>query len=108
MLGGALEHQVFEEVREAGIPRRLVCGTHLVPDHVGDHRRPVVGDDHQFEAVGKDVVADIGAGLDFGTAGTGGTHGREGQGQKRQKGSVQHGSLPSAPLPKFVIRRGTL
>ena len=61
MLGGALEHQVLEEMREAGLAGRLVGGADLVPDHVGDHRRAVVGNDHQLEAVGEREVGDLAA-----------------------------------------------
>ena len=51
MLGGALEHQVFEKMREAGFPRRLVGGADLVPDHLGDDGRAPVGNDHDLKAV---------------------------------------------------------
>ena len=38
MLGGALEHQMFEEMREARFAGRLVGGADLVPDHLRHHR----------------------------------------------------------------------
>jgi len=38
MRSGALEHQMFEKMREPGFARRLVGGADLVPDHLGDHR----------------------------------------------------------------------
>ena len=70
ILRRALEHQVFEEMREAGFARRLVGGADPIPDHVGDDRRAVVGDDHDFEAVGEREMRDIGAagGLAAGSA----------------------------------------
>ena len=51
ILRGALEHQMLEEMREAGLARRLVGGADLVPDHVGDDRRAAVGNHHHFEPV---------------------------------------------------------
>ena len=48
---GALEHQMFEEMRQAGFARRLVGGADLVPDHVGDDRRAMIGDHHDFKTV---------------------------------------------------------
>ena len=54
MLGGALEHQMFEEVGEAGFAGRLVGGADLVPDHLGDDRRAAIRDHDDLQAVGKD------------------------------------------------------
>ena len=51
ILLGALEHQMFEEMRQPGFARRLVGGADLVPDHVGDDRRAMIGDDDDFKAV---------------------------------------------------------
>ena len=51
ILLGALEHQMFEEMRQAGFARRLVGGADLVPDHVGDDRRAMIGDHDDFKAV---------------------------------------------------------
>ena len=48
---GALEHQMFEEMRQPGFARRLVGGADLVPDHVGDDRRAVIGHHDDFKAV---------------------------------------------------------
>ena len=50
---------MFEEMRDAGLARRLVGGADLVPDHVGDDRRAAVRDDHDLEAVGEREVADV-------------------------------------------------
>ena len=59
VLGGALEHQMFEEMRDAGLARRLVGGADLVPDHVGDDRRAPVRHDDDLEAVGEREVGDV-------------------------------------------------
>ena len=48
---GALEHQMLEEMREAGFAGRLVGRADLVPDHLRDHGRAVVGDHHDLQAV---------------------------------------------------------
>ena len=58
MFRRALEHQVFEEMRQPRFARRLVGGADFVPDHMGDHRRAVIGDDDQFEAIGQPVIGD--------------------------------------------------
>jgi hypothetical protein len=50
---GALEHQMFEEVRNAGRSGRLVGGADLVPDHLRHHRSAMVGDDQDLQAVGE-------------------------------------------------------
>ena len=49
---------MFEEVRQARLARRLVGGADLVPDHVGDHRRAVVGNDDQLQSVRQREVGD--------------------------------------------------
>ena len=49
---GALEHQVFEEVSDAGFARWVVGRAVTVPHHVGDNRRAMIGNDHDVEAVG--------------------------------------------------------
>jgi hypothetical protein len=48
---GALEHQVFEEMRDAGSADRIVGRAVLVPDHVGHDRHAPVGDDDHLEPV---------------------------------------------------------
>ena len=53
MLRGALEHQMFEEMREPGFAGRLVGGADLVPDHLRDDRRAVIRDHHDLQPVGK-------------------------------------------------------
>ena len=56
----ALEHQMFEEMRESGLARRLVRGADLVPDHVGDDRRAMIGNDHDLEPVGEREMRNVG------------------------------------------------
>ena len=51
MLGGPLEHQVFEKVREPRLAGRLVGGADLVPDHLRHDRRAMVLDHHDLQAV---------------------------------------------------------
>ena len=58
ILRRALEHQMFEKVREPGLARRLVGGPDLVPDHMRDHRRPVIGHHDDFKAVRQGEVRD--------------------------------------------------
>ncbi len=47
----ALEHQVLEEVGNAGLALRIVRGPVAVPHHVRHHRHAVIGDHHHVEAV---------------------------------------------------------
>ena len=47
----ALEHEVLEEVREAGPAGLLVARANHVPDVYGDDRRQVVGRDDHAQAV---------------------------------------------------------
>ena len=51
MLRRALEHQMLEEMRDAGLAGGLVGRADLVPDHMGHDRRAVVGDHHDLHAV---------------------------------------------------------
>ena len=46
-----VEHDVFEQVREAGLPVRLVAGTDVIPDADSYDRRFVVFVDHHGQAV---------------------------------------------------------
>ncbi len=50
---GALEHQMFEEMGDAGFAQWIVGRAVAVPDHVGDDGRAAVGDDDDVEAVGE-------------------------------------------------------
>ena len=65
ILLGTLEHEVFEEMREAGLSRRLVGRAHLVPDHMGHDRRAVVRNDDDFQAVFQREMADLRSGRCF-------------------------------------------
>ena len=51
MLAGALEHQMFEKMREPRFAGRLVGGADLVPDHLRDDRRAVIRDHHDLQAI---------------------------------------------------------
>ena len=42
----ALEHQMFQEMRNARLALRLIRSAGLVPDHMGDDRGAVIGDHH--------------------------------------------------------------
>ena len=59
---GALEHQVFEEMGDARLADRIVGRAVAIPDHVGDDRGAMVGDDHDLEAVGQGEMGDLGGG----------------------------------------------
>ena len=59
VLGGALEHQMFEEMGEPRLARGLVGRADLVPEHVGDDRRAVIGNDHDLEAVREREMGDL-------------------------------------------------
>ena len=54
---------MFEEMRETGFAGRLVSRTHLVPDHMGDDRRAMIGHDDDFKAVVQGKVRNIRRGL---------------------------------------------
>ena len=58
-LRGALEHQVFEEMREPRFAGRLVGGADLVPDHVRHDRRAMIRHHDDFEPVGEREVGDL-------------------------------------------------
>ncbi len=62
-LVGALEHQMFEEVGDAGGARRLVGGADLVPDHLGHDRRAMIRDHQHLQAVLELELADALGGL---------------------------------------------
>ena len=48
---GTLEHQVFEEMRDAGLADRVIGRPVAVPDHVRDDRRAMIRDHDDLEAV---------------------------------------------------------
>ena len=47
----ALEHEMFEKMRNAGFAWRIVRRTVPVPDHMRDDRRTVIWNDHNVETV---------------------------------------------------------
>ena len=54
---GAVEHQVFEQVREAGLARGLVLGADIVPHRNPDQRRlAVFVDDHGQAVVEREFI----------------------------------------------------
>ena len=57
---GALEHQVFEEVGDARLARRIVGGADPVPHHVRHDRGAMVGDDDDLEPVGEGEADRVG------------------------------------------------
>src|SRR3984885_5342668 len=59
ILLGAFEHQVFEKMCEAGFTPGFVGGADLVPDHVRDHRRAMIGHDDNFKAVRQGEVGNV-------------------------------------------------
>ena len=54
----SLEHQVLEQMREAGAPRLLVLGAHVVPQVHRHDRGPVVAREDHAQAVGQGVALD--------------------------------------------------
>ena len=56
---GALEHQVFEEMRDAGMAGRLICGTGAIPDHMGDDGGAVIFDHHKLKAIVEREAGDV-------------------------------------------------
>ena len=91
-LGRALEHQVLEEMREPRLAGRLVGGSDPIPDHVGDDRRAVVGDDDEFEPV---VQGEIGNRGELGGLATAGGRQRRGRGEHGPEDpSFRHASSP--------------
>ena len=97
----AVEHQVLEQVREAGLADLLVAGADVVPDVDGDDRRLVVLVDDQAQAVVEDVLR-IGDVDDVGSPGrrvvcrpvAGGCEDQEAAGECVLKRSI-HGSFCS-------------
>ena len=55
----ALEHQMLEEMREAGFARRLIGAADLVPDHVGNDRRAMVRHDDDFKTVAEGEIRNL-------------------------------------------------
>ena len=55
----ALEHQMFEKVRKAGLAGIFINRTNPVPDHVGHNGCPMVFDDHQVQAVIQRILKSV-------------------------------------------------
>ena len=55
----ALEHQMFEEMGDARLAHRIVRRAVAVPDHMGDDRRAMVGNDDDLEAVFESEMGDL-------------------------------------------------
>ena len=91
------EHEVLEQMREAGLAGRLVAGTDVVPDAHRHHRRLVVFVHHHGQAVGQGEtgVGDVGNGAavrSLGQAGRGGLcGGRNGTGSNAEHAGDQQG-----------------
>ena len=62
---GALEHQMLEEMGDAGLARRIVGRAVAVPDHMGDDGGAMVGNDDDVEAVVENEMRDLGRWLNM-------------------------------------------
>ena len=75
---GALEHQVFQVMRQPGLAGHLVGRADLVPQHLDHDRRAVILDHHGLEPVAEREVADARGHLGQRRSGGGGQ--KEGEG----------------------------
>ena len=57
----ALEHQMFEEMGDARLSRRIVRRAVAIPHHMRHHRRPMIGDDDDCHSVVELGLDDLGA-----------------------------------------------
>jgi hypothetical protein len=96
------QHDVLEQVGEAGLSLGLVLGAHIVPGGHGDHRRLAVGVDHHPQAVrhGELLMGDVHPANELGHRGDRGrSRGRgpsrlgqhRGRGGGEQQGAKQSG-----------------
>ena len=85
----ALEHQMFEKMREAGFSGYFVGGADPVPHHVGDHGGTVIRNDHHFHAIGKLEAGDFNI------------HGADRQDSQTQQHYLQDKSFDAAHLMQF-------
>src|SRR5262245_56388766 len=77
---------MFEEVSKPRLARRLVGRADLVPDHMRDDRRAMIGNHYDLETVRQRKMGDLGA--DAGLRGSGEHYsGQRGNGEDR---SVRH------------------
>ena len=58
--GRALEHQMLEEMRDAGMARIFIRRADLVPDHVDDYRGAVILDHDDLHAIVQIIGGDRG------------------------------------------------
>ncbi len=93
--GGALEHQVLEQVGDAAATHRIVAAADLVPDHVGDDRHPMVGNHHHLHP----VVEGEGLGTEHLGAGRVREDGREQPRDHRKRHPDPWASRPDANHP---------
>jgi hypothetical protein len=54
----SLEHQMLEQMREAGVPRPFVFGSNVIPEIDGDDRAGMVLMDQDIEAIRQCVLAE--------------------------------------------------
>ena len=59
MLRRSFEHEMFEEMRNAGLALWIVRGAVLVPNHVSDDRRAIVGNDDNLHAIVQSQMRNI-------------------------------------------------
>ena len=86
---GALEHQVFQVMRDPRLAGRLVRRSDPVPNHLDHHRGAVILDHDGFKAVGQGEMGDavVFGGRRFGKRG----QGADSQGQQGGQGRSKHG-----------------
>ncbi len=95
---GALEHQVFEQVREAGPSGRIVLGTDVIPDLHRDGRAGVVLDAEHLQAVGKRALVVLERRNGETVAGDGGRRETGGGEQGNETQTHVESSVREAPL----------
>ena len=49
----ALEHQMFEKMRQPRLARHFVCRANAIPDHMGHNRRTVIRNNQNLHPVGQ-------------------------------------------------------
>ena len=88
----ALEHQVLEQVREAGLARDLVLGADVVPEVDRDDRRLAVGvHDHGQAVVEAEGLVGDGDGRGGAREAARGQHG---EGERQEQGTQGHAGTP--------------
>ena len=84
---GALEHQVFKEVGDAGFAWWVVGRAVAVPHHVSDDGSAMIGNDHDVEAVGQGEIHDV----------------RRGRRGRRHRGPIETDEVPPERPPSGAI-----